>query len=48
MRSRMILVAIALAVAAAVAWWVARQLSIDGCLDRGGRWDYERSLCDEP
>jgi hypothetical protein len=22
-----------------------RYLTIDGCLDRGGSWDYERDVC---
>ena len=25
--------------------WLGRELSIDGCLDRGGSWDYDHSLC---
>lgn len=27
--------------------WLVRQFRIDGCLDRGGRWDYERDACEE-
>ena len=23
------------------------QLAIDSCLDLGGRWDYERNVCDQ-
>jgi hypothetical protein len=30
----------------AVAMWYRRQVSIDSCLDRGGRWDYQSSLCE--
>jgi hypothetical protein len=26
--------------------WTGRQLSIDSCLDRGGRWNYEVAACD--
>ena len=25
--------------------WLARQVSIDRCLDRGGAWDYEQARC---
>lgn len=25
--------------------WLAREVSIDSCLDRGGAWDYEQSRC---
>ena len=26
-------------------WWLRGQLAIDSCLDNGGRWDYEASVC---
>jgi hypothetical protein len=26
-------------------WWAKGQLAIDSCLDSGGRWSYEKSLC---
>lgn len=26
--------------------WVKRELSIDSCLDRGGRWNYELVTCE--
>ena len=26
--------------------WLYRFIQIDGCLDRGGRWDYTKSTCD--
>ena len=25
--------------------WLGRELSIDGCLDRGGSWDYDHARC---
>jgi hypothetical protein len=25
--------------------WIAREVSIDRCLDRGGAWDYEQARC---
>jgi hypothetical protein len=31
----------------ASALYLRRQLQIDGCLDRGGRWLYEQGVCDE-
>lgn len=27
--------------------WLMRQLRIDGCLDRGGRWDHALGACEE-
>lgn len=38
-----LLLAVAL-VAAGV--WFGREVAIDSCLDRGGRWDYERAACE--
>lgn len=26
--------------------WFQRELSIDSCLDRGGRWNYEADVCE--
>jgi hypothetical protein len=28
------------------AWWAKGQLAIDSCLDSGGRWNYEKSVCE--
>lgn len=30
----------------AAGMWVQRELSIDSCLDRGGRWNYEADVCE--
>ncbi|WP_426304251.1 hypothetical protein ACN9MJ_14925 [Acidovorax facilis] len=41
--------AITLCIAAAFAAggiWFAREMSIDGCLDRGSAWDYNQARCD--
>lgn len=38
----LLLVAAALATAGI---WLAREVSIDRCLDRGGAWDYEQASC---
>jgi hypothetical protein len=27
-------------------WWVYKELQIDSCLDLGGRWNYEESVCE--
>lgn len=27
--------------------WLVRQIRIDGCLDRGGRWGDQRDACEE-
>ena len=27
-------------------FWLRRQVDIDGCLDAGGRWNYERGWCE--
>ena len=33
------------AAAVAVGIWLAREASIDKCLDRGGAWDHEQARC---
>lgn len=30
----------------AIGIWFKRELSIDSCLDRGGRWNYEVAACE--
>ena len=30
----------------AAGMWAKRELSIDSCLDRGGRWNYEVAACE--
>ncbi len=25
--------------------WFRREMLIDGCLDSGGAWDYQRNIC---
>jgi hypothetical protein len=39
-------VAIGVVIVAALIYFRG-QLAIDSCLDAGGRWDYERNLCDQ-
>ena len=34
-----------LAVLVAAGIWLAREVSIDRCLDGGGAWDYEHAQC---
>lgn len=45
-RLRNVLVALVfLAVAVGGGLWLEKQLRIDACLDRGGRWDYAAGTC---
>lgn len=47
MKPRYWLIALAIAGIAVVLWpWVKAQLSIDSCLDRGGRWNYQAEQCE--
>lgn len=34
------------AVLIAAGIWIKREASIDSCLDRGGRWNYEVAACE--
>lgn len=43
--TRAILICITVILAIAAAFWIKEQLDIDRCLDSGGRWDYEQSMC---
>lgn len=47
MKRRIILAAL---IAGALGMWAGWELQsfvlIDGCLDAGGRWDYQRGLCE--
>ena len=45
LRSRIGLVFICATALTVVGLWLGRELSIDGCLDRGGSWDYDRGRC---
>lgn len=40
------LTALALAALLACGRWVWHQVGIDRCLDHGGRWDAQRSVCE--
>lgn len=47
MNSRRILIVVGVVIIAGmVAWWLTRYLTVDSCLDRGGRWNYEKSDCE--
>jgi hypothetical protein len=37
---------LATAILAAIIILFVRQIEIDRCLDRGGRWDYTEEVCD--
>lgn len=30
----------------ALVYWARNYLQIDSCLDQGGRWNYEKSVCE--
>ena len=38
--------AFVLALMVAVGLWLRDEVRIDSCLDRGGRWDKERQMCE--
>lgn len=42
-RKMVIVIVITLAICASV--WVMNQISLDSCLDAGGKWDYGKSAC---
>jgi len=48
-KRRFIMAAAVVVAAVTLVWFVAREasefLQIDTCLDRGGRWDYDREEC---
>lgn len=29
-----------------IGFWLARWWAIDGCLDRGGAWNYQYAMCE--
>jgi hypothetical protein len=35
-----------LALLVAVGLWLRNEVRIDSCLDRGGRWNQDRQMCD--
>lgn len=37
---------IAIVLGAIIGFFFCRELAIDGCLDRGGAWNYQHSMCD--
>ena len=47
MKTRKILFgALVLALLVAGGLWLRNEMQIDSCLDRGGRWDQERQICE--
>ena len=47
MKSRKLLPgAFVIAVLVAIGLWLRNEVRIDSCLDRGGRWDKERQMCE--
>jgi len=43
---KILLGALVLALLVAVGLWVQNEVQVDSCLDRGGRWDQERQMCE--
>jgi hypothetical protein len=46
MKKRIAWIALVVAAILLMAWWGWGQLTIDGCLDSGGRWNYELGECE--
>ena len=47
MKTRKILLGVfVVALLVAVELWMQDEVQIDSCLDRGGKWDQERQMCD--
>jgi len=44
--SRLTLFIVMLAVLAMLGLWVRNVMKIDSCLDRGGKWDERRQICE--
>lgn len=43
---KLLLVAFVLALLVVVGLWLRNEGQIDSCLDRGGKWDEERQMCE--
>ena len=46
-KNKTVIVAVIFIVGVAAAFWLRRDLAIDGCLDSGGRWNYSLSHCEK-
>jgi hypothetical protein len=44
-KKKKIIFSITLLLLIVFAYWFKGQLDIDKCLDRGGRWNYEKGIC---
>jgi hypothetical protein len=47
MRKKTIWIVIVIGAMIVLAWWGKGQLKIDSCLDSGGRWNYEKAVCEK-
>jgi hypothetical protein len=45
-KSRIIVLILGLLVSAGLGTWVAHEMRVDSCLDRGGRWNTEGAKCE--
>lgn len=43
--TKVVLISLVVLLVIWLALWIKGQLEIDRCLDSGGRWDYEKSMC---
>ena len=46
-KKKTLMILLIVAGVAAFAWWLSRELKIDGCLDAGGRWNYKLAVCEK-
>ena len=46
MKPRYLWIALVLILFVAGGFWLKAQLTIDSCLDLGGRWNYENAVCE--
>jgi len=45
-KKKKILLVISLLLLSAFAYWMKGYLDVDKCLDSGGRWNYEKGICE--
>lgn len=46
-KKRTLMAVVVFALMVAVGAWLRHQISIDSCLDDGGRWDYKQGKCEK-
>jgi hypothetical protein len=43
---KMIFASVTLVILVALGFWLKGCMAVDGCLDSGGRWNYETKTCE--